>query len=331
MGLTDFFKNQLSAVIEWPDPSTDILFYKFAFQGDEIKNASKLIIAPGQGCLLVYEGRVAGVLDREGMYTLHTSNDPFITTLLMFSQGFKSEHKLKIYFYRTAEAVNQGWGTSSRIKYQDPVYSIPVSLGAYGNYSFRLTSAEMFLTEIAGLPDSYTLQQARILIQSRIEQQLVSTLASAAYSVLQLDSHLHELSDGLSRQLNSSFTALGFTLTSFQLQGTSLDKETQAYIGHIGSAKAGSLAAEQAGLSYTEMEKLKALRDAANNKGAVGAGLQFNVGAGLNTLLNNSGNNADNAPADAAAQLQKLKLLADQGILTSEEYEAKRKIWLEKL
>lgn len=331
MGFANFFKQQFSTVIEWRNPSTDVLFYKFSFGGDEIKNASKLIVAPGQGCLLVYEGKVTGLLDKEGVYTLQTANEPLITTLLKLMQGFKSEHKLKIYFYRKAEAVNQSWGTSTRVKYQDPVYRFLVSLGAYGNYSFRLTDAQLFLTEITGLPDVYTLQQARILIQSRIEQQLTVLLASATSSVLQIDSHLNELTDRLSAQLNSSFAALGFTLTDFQLQGTSLDKETQSYINHIGSATAGSLAAEQAGLSYAEMEKLKALRDAANNSSAAGAGLQFNVGAGLNQVFSSNSPDAKNIQPDAVAQLQKLKLLLDQGILTAEEYEAKKKVWLEKL
>lgn len=331
MGFTNFFKHQFSSVIEWPNPSPEVLFYKFAFQGDEIKNASKLIIAPGQGCLLVYEGKVTGMLDQEGIYNLQTANEPFITTLLKFSQNFESEHKLKIYFYRKAEIVNQGWGTSSRVKYQDPVYQFPVSLGAYGNYSFKLTAAQLFLTDIAGLPNVYTLQQARILIQSRIEQQLTVILASAAYSVLQIDSRLNELTDSLTAQLNGSFAALGFTLTNFQLQGTSLDKETQVYINQIGSAQAGSLAAGQTGLSYTEMEKLKALRDAANSKGAAGTGLQLNVGAGLSQVVNSMSPDVNSGQPDAASQLQKLKALLDQGILTLEEYEAKRKVWLDKL
>ncbi|WP_158827424.1 SPFH domain-containing protein [Mucilaginibacter lacusdianchii] len=332
MGFTNFFKEQFAAVIEWKNQPQELLFYKYPFNSDEIKNTSKLIIAPGQGCVLVYEGKITGVLDKEGTYTLQTDNDPFITTLFKLMQGFESEHKLKIYFYRKAEITNQGWGTSSRVKYEEPVYRFPVSLGAYGNYSFKLIDATLFLTEIAGLTDSYTTAQAQMLIQSRIEQQLTVTLASAAYSILQIDSKLNELAGELKTQLNSSFSVLGFELTDLKVQGASFDQQTQQQVNQIANARAGSLAAEQAGLTYTEMEKLQALRDAARNEsGVAGAGLQFNLGTGLSNMPNNVNSSAIEKQEDAVAQLQKLKSLLDQGILTQEEFNSKKKNWLDKL
>lgn len=331
MGLIDFVKRQFAAVIEWSNQPQDVLFYKFPFKGDEIKDASKLIIAPGQGCMLVYEGKITAITQQEGIYTLQTDNDPFITTLFKLMQGFESEHKLKIYFFRKAEVVNQGWGTSSRVKYEDPVYRFPVSLGAYGNYSFKLLDARFFLTEIAGLSDLYTIAQLQMLIQSRMEQQLTLTLATSAYSFLQIDSKLNELAEELKTQLNSNFSALGFELTDVKVQGTSFDQQTQQQINLLANARAGSLAAEQAGLSYTEMEKLQAMRDAAkNSNGVAGAGLQFNIG-------NNMGGNfreasaQNEAKADVVTQLQQLKTLLDQNIITPEEFEEKKKKWLDKL
>ncbi|RYY23136.1 MAG: SPFH domain-containing protein [Sphingobacteriaceae bacterium] len=331
MGLIDFVKRQFAAVIEWSNQPQDVLFYKFPFKGDEIKDASKLIIAPGQGCMLVYEGKITAITQQEGIYTLQTDNDPFITTLFKLMQGFESEHKLKIYFFRKAEVVNQGWGTSSRVKYEDPVYRFPVSLGVYGNYSFKLSDARFFLTEIAGLADLYTIAQLQMLIQSRMEQQLTLTLATSAYSVLQIDSKLNELAEELKTQLNGNFSVLGFELTDVKVQGASFDQQTQQQINQLANARAGSLAAEQAGLSYTEMEKLQAMRDAAkNSNGVAGAGLQFNIG-------NNMGGNFREAPAqneeklDVVTQLQQLKTLLDQGIITPEEFEEKKKKWLDKL
>ncbi|QJD97211.1 SPFH domain-containing protein [Mucilaginibacter robiniae] len=332
MGFTDFFKGQFATIIEWANQPQQVLFFKFPFKSDEIKNASKLIIGPGQGCLLVYEGKVTGVLDTEGIYTMQTDNDPFITSLFKLMQGFESEHKLKIYFYRKSEVVNQGWGTSSRVKYEEPVYHFPVSLGAYGNYSFKLTDAKLFLTEIVGLSDVYTTTQAQMLIQSRIEQQLTVTLATAAYSILQIDSKLNELSAELKAQMNVSFTELGFELTNMRIQGASFDQQTQQQLNQIANAQAGNLAAEQAGLSYTEMEKLQALRDAArNDSGIAGAGLQFNLGNYLGNSANETKLSSTETQPDAVAQLQKLKILLDQGILTVEEFEAKKRQWLDKL
>src|SRR5215217_5108435 len=99
MGLGDFFKRQLSQVIEWKDQSTALLVYKFPSSNDELKNASKLIVAPGQGAILVYEGKIADHITVNGIYDIESDNHPFITTLLKLRTNFESEHKLRVYFY----------------------------------------------------------------------------------------------------------------------------------------------------------------------------------------------------------------------------------------
>jgi membrane protease subunit (stomatin/prohibitin family) len=321
MAFTDFLKRQFATVIQWNDQPEDVLIHNFSFKGDEIKDASKLIIAPGQGCLLVYEGKVTGFLEKEGIYDIRTDNDLFITTLSKFMQGFESEHKLKVFFYRKASVNNQGWGTSNRVKYQDPVYLFPVSLGVYGNYSFVLSDPKLFLTEIAGFSNLYTTAQAQMLIQSRIEQQITVTLATAAFSILQIDSKLNELAATLLDNINDHFSKLGFTITDFRVQGTSFDEQTQQQINQIANAQAGSLAADHVSLSYTEMQRLQALRDAArNSNGIMGAGMQMNMG-------NNLGNELREKD-DVVTRIKQLKLLLDEGILTEEEFEIKKKQWL---
>ncbi len=140
MGLGNFFKKQLSQVIEWNNQNTGLLVYKFPSSNDEIKNSSKLIVAPGQGVILVYEGKVADHIVGNGTYDIESDNHPFITTLLKLRTNFESEHKLRIYFYRTADNVNLGWGTAQAIKYMDPIYKIPVELGANGSFSFKISN-----------------------------------------------------------------------------------------------------------------------------------------------------------------------------------------------
>jgi len=156
MGIGSFFKNQLSQVIEWKDQQTEVLVWKFPSEKDELKNASKLIISPGQGAILVYEGKVTDHLSEAGIFDLETDNHPFLTTLLKLRSNFESEHKLKIWFYRTAETLNQGWGTSQMIKYMDPVYKIPVELGANGTFSFRIADPLYLFSNIVGAKDVYT-------------------------------------------------------------------------------------------------------------------------------------------------------------------------------
>lgn len=329
-----FFRNQLSTVIEWANPQPGVLLAKFPSEHDELKNASKLIIGPGQGALLVYEGRVADALTTEGIYNLETENTPFITTLTELRTGFESEHKVKVYFFRRAENVNQGWGTAMPIKYVDPVYQLPVELGANGSFSFGLGDAQLFFAEIAGQQDLYTVQQAKTLLQSRIPAVLATVLASAQFSYQQIDAQLGPLSTQLQELLAPEFARLGCTLTDFRINGTVFDKATQQRIGRISDVTADTQAAAAGGLSYAEREKLKALRDAARNEsGLAGAGLQLGAGAELGRVFASENQEAPSAPApaDPVQQLQKLKLLLTEGIITQEEFDAKKKGWLDQL
>jgi len=326
----NFFRGQLAEVIQWAAPPPGVLLWKFPSPNDEIKDASKLLVGPGQGALLVYEGQVADVLDAAGLYNLETDNHPFLTTLLKLRTGFESEHKLAVYFYCRAENVNQPWGTSMPVKYLDPVYRIPVELGANGSFSFRLADARRFFTEITGLGDAYSVAQAKQLLQSRIGQELATQLAAAGFSFQEIDAQLAALSAQLRAPLAAEFAQLGVELTDFRLNGTVFDAATRQRIGRVADVSADTQAAATAGLSYPELEKLKALREAARNpSGLAGAGLQLGAGAELGRLLATQAGSAP-AAADPAEQLQKLKQLLDAGVITTEEFEAKKKAWLDK-
>lgn len=338
MALGKFFKRQLRTVIEWSNQGSDILFSQFSAPTDEIKNASKLIINPGQGCILVYEGKVIDVLTEQGTYELSTANHPFITNLLKIMQSFESEHKMRVYFFRLAELVNQKWGTSTPIKYVDSVYQFPIELGAYGTYSIRITQAESFFTNIIGTKASYTANDLRQLIVSRIIPSIASQLATDRYAYQNIDAQLAKLSQEIKDTLQTIFNELGLSLTDFRIEATSFNEETVQRINKIADSRSDALAAQAVGLNYVDHEKLKALRDAAKNEGGLaGAGLQ--LGAGFEVAKSfdlNKGSTA--APTQSSQtddeifnQLKKLKSLLDDGILTQEEFDAKKKQILERM
>ena len=334
MGLGNFFRKQLATVIEWKDQQPELLLYKFPVPTSEVKNASQLLVSPGQGCILVYEGQIKDVLVKEGLYKLETDNHPFITNLLKFTQFFESEHKLHLYFYRKADVVNQAWGTASPIKYKDAVYQIPVELGMYGNYSLHVSDPLLFFKDIVGSVDQYTTAELRSLISSRIPQALTSYLAQVKLSYLDIDAQLDVLSAALREKLNTEFQSLGLELKDFKIQGTSFDMETQERIGRIADMTTDNRAAAEAGLSYVEIEKLKALRDAARNEGGLaGAGLQLGFGMEMGKALEDKKEELSSyqATTDPVTQLQKLKLLLDEGILNQEEFDTKKKEILSKM
>ena len=332
MGLGDFFKRQFAEVISWENPLPEALLYKYPSATNELKDASKLIVAPGQGAILVYEGGVTDTLEESGIYNLETDNHPFITTLLRLRTAFESEHKMGIFFYRTAEVVGQGWGTASPVKYLDPVYGFPVELGANGSFSFKIAAAERLFTEVLGARDAYTVNEARQLLQTRFPSAISQVLATAGLSYQHIDAQLPQLATLIEAQLAPELERLGFALTDFKLNGTLFDEGTQKRIDKVSDITAEAMAAGKGGLTYVELEKLKALRDAARNEGGLaGAGLQLGAGMELGKTFNAEKETQLNASsADPVVKLQQLKILLDEGIITQEDFDAKKKEWLSK-
>lgn len=333
MAFGNFFKKQLATVIEWKPQPAHLILHRYPSVTEEVKNASKLIVGPGQGCILVYEGKVTDVLDESGTFNIRTSNHPFITSLLKISQNFTSEHRVALFFYRKAEVLNQGWGTSSPIKYMDREYNIPVALSAYGNFSFKLMDPVKLLEELVGVEADYTTDDFREVMQARIAENLRAYLAGAELPFTKIDAALSSTGGELRTGLESEFEKLGMSLNDFRIESTSFDDKTLERIGNVADVASGVKAAAEAGMSYAQLEKLKALRDAAANEGGgfAAAGVGLGAGVEMGKLFVDKTNEAINSGTDPYEQLRKLKLLFDENILSETEYEAKKKEILAKL
>jgi len=334
MGLfKNLFSEQLSSVIQWENQDPNLLWYQFPSQKNEIKNASKLIVAPGQGCVLVYEGKISDQIDEEGIFNLETDNHPFITNLLKIRQNFESEHKMFIYFYRKAEILNQGWGTASPIKYVDAVYHIPVEMGANGNFSYHISDVNFFFTKITGSKSFFTAYDMQQIIINRLPQTISSYLAAQKFSFQEIDANLNSIAEGIKEKINIEFTQLGLQLSDFKITGTQFDEKTTERVGKLADITTDIMAAQKAGLDYVDMQKLQALRDAARNEGGLaGAGVQLGAGMELGKKFNEKKDEImKSANEDTGQKLQKLKVLLDEQIITQEEFEVKKKELLSNL
>jgi membrane protease subunit (stomatin/prohibitin family) len=326
-------RSQLRSVIEWVDPAPELLFERWTQNGDEIKNASKLIVNPGQGCIFVYEGQIRSVLAQPCMVELTTANVPFWTTITKFMQSFQSEHKVGIYFFRTAKVLNQKWGTLSPIKYEDPKYGIPVGVKAFGNFSYRISDPRSFFVTVVGGHTDYTTGEFRTVMAERLIQSITDHIAECRFAYTEIDAQREEIAAGLSGRLTADFSTFGMAFDDFRIEGINFDEDTVRRIGRIADMTAEAQAVKAVGIDYASLLKLEALKEAARNEGG-GAGLGVGLGAGLGmgqTLAQTMGQTAAAAPpqaaagGDAAVRLAQLKQMFDQALITAEEYAAKKK------
>ena len=332
MALWQGIKRQLRSVIEWNHPKENELFYRWSANGDEIKNASKLIVGPGQGCIFVYQGKVVSVIEEEGMVSLLTQNIPFWTTIKKFMQAFESEHKVGLYFFRRTRILDQKWGTLSPVKYDDPKYGFPVGLQAYGNYSIRISDPKLFFTQVVGGAEHFLVSDFRSVMTDRLIHTLSDYFAEQKLSYAEVDARREEVAEDMKERLQEDFNGLGFELTDFRIEGTEFDDDTLSRINKIADVHADVHAANAAGVSYRELQQLDALQSAASNEaGAAGVLMGMGAGEGLARTMNEPFSAPASASGDIEGRLRRLKALFEEGLISEAEYGAKKQALLEEL
>ena len=124
---------------------------------------------------------------------------------------------------------------------------------------------------------------------------------------------------------------IDFALVS-NIEGAEFDEETRARVNQIGDRIAASQEARVVEMSYADVQRLDALRDAARNQsGAAGAGMAIGAGVALGGSLAGVATSAPSAAASIESRLATLQQLLDKKLISTEEYEAKRQRILETL
>jgi membrane protease subunit (stomatin/prohibitin family) len=259
------------------------------------------------------------------MVDLETDNIPFWTTISKFMQSFESEHKVGIYFFKTSKILDQKWGTTSPIKYDDPKYKFPVGLLAFGNYSYRIIDPQDFFANVVGSHSDFYTDDFRSVMSARIIHPISDFLSSNRFSYSDIDANRNNIAEGLNGRLAAEFARLGFEITDFRIEGTSFDEDTLRRINRIADLSAEAQAAQAVGLDYTSVQQLEAMREAARNEGgAAGIGVGIGAGMGLGQNMAQSFQNNQQATDDTTAKLEQLKKMHDAQLITAEEYAAKK-------
>jgi membrane protease subunit (stomatin/prohibitin family) len=327
MGLFDFIRNELIEVIDWIDTSTDTVLWKFQDKQNNIKNGAKLTVRESQKAVLMNEGEF-GDEYLPGLHSLITSNMPITTTLKSWKYGFETPFKVDIYFISTKQFTNLKWGTSGPILMRDAEFG-QVRLKSFGNYSIRVKDAKKFITEFAGTNPYVKVSLVEETLKSIVASRLAEVFAEAKISVMELASNFTEVGEKIKPLLQTELDAYGIQLEKFFVESVSLPDEVEKLIDKKTGLNilAGNLNEFNQMQSGIALEKL-ADNDGAGNMGGMGAGMVLtNMMANNNQHSNNSGNSKEQL-LDVLKQLGELK---NSGLITEEEFNAKKQEILSKI
>lgn len=351
MALMDFIKKQFIDIIQWTEDEDGTLAWRFPMAGMEIQNGASLTVRESQMAVFVNEGKIADVFG-PGMYKLTTQTLPVLTYLKNWDKLFQSPFKSDVYFFSTRHQVDQRWGTPQPITIRDKDFGA-VRLRAFGNYSYAVADPGVFHQKISGTRERYTVGELDGQLRGMILQHISDAIAQSGLPFLDLAANQVEFAKALATEMGPAFEAIGLRLEVMTVQNVSLPEELQKIMdqkigmGMVGNDM-GKFVQYQTGQAIPEMAK------AAGGGGGSIAGDAMGLGAGvalgqvlaqnLQQGLAGAASGAGQAaaataaaaasavkPEDVIATLEKLGDLKAKGILTQEEFDAKKAELLKKL
>ena len=346
MALMDFIKKQFIDIIQWTEDGDGTLAWRFPMADMEIQYGASLTVRESQMAVFVNEGKVADVFG-PGMHKLTTQTIPVLTYLKNWDKLFESPFKSDVYFFSTRQQIDQKWGTPQPITIRDKDFGA-VRLRAFGNYNFRIADPKLFHTEISGTRERYTTADLDGQLRGLVLQNISNAIASSEIAFLDLAANQLAFAQALVTQLTPEFAKIGLKLEGMTVQNVSLPEELQKILDQkIGMGMVGNDMGK-----FMQYQTAQAIPKFAEGGGAGGgiAGDAMGLGAGvalgqvlaqnLQQGLQGGGNAAQAAaaaaaagvkPDDVMATLEKLGELKAKGILTQEEFDAKKAELLKKL
>jgi membrane protease subunit (stomatin/prohibitin family) len=224
MGL---FSGQFSNVVEWEEFREDMIFYKW--HNNEIKRGSKLIIRPGQDAVFLFNGRIEGIFKDEGSYDIESEIIPFLSTLKGFKFGFNSGMRAEVLFINTKEFTVK-WGTKSAINIPTPSLPGGMPIRANGTFQFRVSDYMNLIDKIAGVKDSYLVDDVKLRITALLDQLIMKWIVKEGKDMFNLQANSFDISNGIKTDLDMQLFDLGMTIGGFQIMSFTYPEEVQEMI-----------------------------------------------------------------------------------------------------
>lgn len=350
MGLGSFLKKQFIDVLQWNEDQDGVLAWRFPMQDFEIQNGAALTVRESQMAVFINEGQIADVFG-PGNYTLTTRTLPLLTNLKNWDKLFDSPFKSDVVFFSTRLQTGRKWGTTQPITIRDTDFDM-IRVRAFGMYSYKISDAKKFYTEISGTRESYTRDEIEDQLRGIMLAGIASSMGSSNVPFLDMAANQYLMAQTVRNDLAREFEKYGLELDQFNIASLTLPEELQAALDERISAgmKGGMSASKMAG--FTQYQVASSIPLAAQNEGGLaglGAGLSSGLAfgqimaGGLAAGMNPNAANLQQPtppapPAPPAAppesiedRLTKLKGLLDRGLISAADYDNTKAELLKKL
>ena len=277
--------------------TSDASVFAWKYPNSELSTWTQLIVAESQEAVLVKNGQIADVFG-PGHYTLSTDNIPVLQKLINLPFGKKSPYSAEVWFINKSFALDIKWGTTTPIQVQDPKYGVFVPVRAFGAFGIQVEDSRRFLTKLVGTMPFFNANTMtdyfKGLYVTRVKDRISSCLVNSKISILEINSHLDEISGELAQQLRTEFSDYGIHVASFYVNDISVPENDPA-VKQLKAALAQRAEMDILGYNYQQKRTFDTLNTAAGNSGTAGAvmgagmgmGMGFGVGGAMGNAMSN--------------------------------------------
>ena len=185
---------------------------------ENFNSMTQLVVHESQEALFFMNGQALDLFG-PGRYTLETENIPQIGKILNRRTGDTSPFHCEVYFINKAELMSIKWGTDSKVQYIEPTYGFPLSIGASGEMSLRVSDSRKLLVKLVGTENFLSQQKLvgffRAFLMTRVKTYIAQVIKASAINIFEIDEHLTAFSESIHKLLIQDFADYGVALERF--------------------------------------------------------------------------------------------------------------------
>ena len=345
MAIGDFIRKQFIDVIEWLEDDNGPVAWRFPVADQEIQNGAQLTVREGQAAVFVSEGRIADVFPA-GRYRLTTRTLPVLTNLQNWDKAFESPFKSDVLFVSLRVQLDRRWGTPQPVTLRDQDFGA-IRFRAFGNFAWRITDPALFVRGVAGSRERVGAVAVDDPLRAMVVQHLADVAGDSGLSFLDLAANQADFAARIQAVCAPEAARIGVALEQVTVQSVTQPDELQKLLDQksgmaMVGPEMGRFVQYQMGQSLPDLAKgaSEGGGGTGGGGGVIGDALGLGAGVTLGQMFAQQLQPAAGAapaavqplrPDEVLATLERLGELHTKGVLTAEEFAAKKAELLKKL
>jgi membrane protease subunit (stomatin/prohibitin family) len=315
---------------------------------DVISNGTKIFIPENTAAFIFSQAGIENIITTPGSYEYQDgeesvfNGDGIVASIFRQAKdrigygGISSSEK-RIAFVNLREIRDIKFGTRGPQVYNDLYYGCDLEIYAYGGFSIKIVEPEKFIKNfVPANVNSYSFDNPKVRAQvlSEFVQSFIVALnsLSTTYRISQLPSQAVEISKRISEDPYYAGTwkdRFGFEVVKVAIENIEFSPESRELVNQFSANKMNLRAYEDVSQRASNIAAQQKIAQGIQDNGlGTGGGmlLGMNMAQNIGPLGQTASTLSSSMSFDEQIEtLKKLKELVDMGVLTQEEFDAKKK------